>query len=79
MLNKDKLHSDVALAEGCVLHAYKDSLGYWTGGYGHLLDQTKPWKEIDLFTQDQADLWLAGDLAIAASEASELLDRKSVV
>ncbi|SRR6266403_854951 len=74
MLDKDRLHSDVAQAEGCVLHAYKDSLGYWTGGYGHLLDQTKPWKETDTFTQDQCDLWLAGDLVLAASEAAELLE-----
>jgi lysozyme len=76
-MNKDKLHSDVAAAEGLRLYAYKDSLGFWTGGYGHLLDQTKNWHGV-MFTQDQCDLWLAGDLVIATSEAAELLEWASL-
>lgn len=55
-----QLLADVSAAEGCRLIAYRDTLGNWTIGYGHLLDQTIDWTghEItqatanDLLTQD---------------------------
>lgn len=31
----------IALHEGRVAHAYQDSLGYWTIGVGHLIDERK--------------------------------------
>ena len=31
--------------EGCRLTRYRDKFGYWTIGYGHLLDQSDPWPE----------------------------------
>lgn len=47
--------------EGCALVAYQDQRGIWTIGYGHTgnvgLGQT--------CTQEQADVWLAGDLLTA--------------
>ena len=27
--------------EGCVLHAYQDHLGYWTIGYGRMIDERR--------------------------------------
>jgi len=55
------LLQDVKNAEGCRLKAYKDSLGYWTIGYGHLLDQDKDWQGYTI-TQDNAEAWLINDL-----------------
>lgn len=52
---------DVKQAEGCKLEAYKDSLGYWTVGYGHLLDQSKEWKDHKI-SQDEAEARLVDDL-----------------
>lgn len=40
-MNKDKLIADLIRDEGEVLHAYQDSLGYWTIGVGHLIDKRK--------------------------------------
>ncbi|HEX4367769.1 MAG TPA: lysozyme [Rhodopila sp.] len=44
--------------EGCVLTAYQDVAGIWTIGYGHTAGVTGGM----VFTQDQADQALAGDL-----------------
>jgi lysozyme len=38
-MNKDKLIADLKRDEGYVQHAYEDSLGYWTIGYGTLIDK----------------------------------------
>lgn len=35
------LLAHLAQDEGCVLHAYPDSLGYLTIGYGHLIDKRR--------------------------------------
>jgi len=34
-----KLKDDIKADEGLVLHAYQDHLGYWTIGYGRLIDE----------------------------------------
>ena len=47
--------------EGCRLAAYQDSGGTWTIGYG----KTGSVKEGDTCTQEQADKWLADDMAWA--------------
>ena len=36
-----KLRAELKQDEGCVLHAYQDSLGYWTIGTGVLIDERK--------------------------------------
>lgn len=56
-----RLMDDVKKAEGCRLTAYKDSLGYWTIGYGHLLDQDKDWTGHTI-SQDEAEATLINDL-----------------
>ena len=42
-VNQDRaaLRQQLIEDEGLVLHAYPDSLGYWTIGVGHLIDQRK--------------------------------------
>lgn len=37
----EKLTAQLKRDEGVVPHAYQDSLGYWTIGVGHLIDQRK--------------------------------------
>ena len=36
-----KLIKDLKRDEGWVPHAYKDSLGFWTIGYGFLIDEKR--------------------------------------
>lgn len=45
--------------EGCRLEAYQDSVGVWTIGYGHIIGV----KAGDTCTQEQAEAWLAEDVA----------------
>lgn len=47
--------------EGLRLEAYRDSVGVWTIGFGHI----KGVKEGDTCTEEQADAWLAEDVKIA--------------
>jgi lysozyme len=37
----EKLRAQLIRDEGKVAHAYQDSLGYWTIGVGHLIDERK--------------------------------------
>ncbi len=55
--------------EGCRLTAYKDSLGLWTCGWGHLLEQTIDWTGTTI-TQAKADEYLDEDISRAAGLAS---------
>ena len=66
--------SDLATAliereEGCVLQAYKDSLGLWTIGYGHLLPEVQEWAGYSI-TQEKAEEWLQTDMEHARSLAT---------
>lgn len=54
--------------EGCVLHAYQDHLGYWTIGYGRLLDKRKGGG----ISQYEAEVLLQHDLD---RKLAELRDR----
>ena len=72
-MDLNKLLSDLKQAEGVRFTAYKDSRGFWTGGVGHLLDQSKDWTNV-VFTQVQVDTWLKQDVYGAQQEASELLE-----
>lgn len=48
----------VKLREGEKLHWYKDSLGKWTGGVGHLRKKGDP----DVFGQYESNQWLLQDI-----------------
>lgn len=58
----------IADYEGLRLTAYKDSLGLWTIGYGHLLTQDRDWTGYTI-TKDQADIWLQLDCQVALQHA----------
>ena len=64
MLHRDLIES-VKLHEGLRLHAYKDSLGYWTIGFGTLLEQLT-------ISEEQAEKWLREKLE-ACQDALELI------
>lgn len=49
--------------ETCRLEAYQDVAGVWTIGWGHV----RGVKSGDTCSQEQADLWLAEDIAAKAS------------
>lgn len=49
---------------------YKDSLGYATIGYGHLVQKHEDYSEG--LSEEQADILLDGDIAIAKSEVLKL-------
>jgi len=71
-LNHDRLLADIEQAEGFRRIAYRDTLGNWTAGYGHLLTpQTDDWtgKEFDRPTIEQ---WLSQDIEAAAVQAQKL-------
>lgn len=40
-MNFDKLEAELMRDEGFVGHAYQDHLGYWTIGYGRLIDKRR--------------------------------------
>ena len=56
-----RLIHDVSQAEGVRLTAYKDTLGNWTAGVGHLLPTGKDYTGFTI-TQEQCDEWLNQDL-----------------
>ncbi len=53
--------------EGCVMKAYRDSVGVWTIGVGHTAGVT----EGDRCTEEQATAWLAEDLAWSEAAVNE--------
>lgn len=75
----DNLLRDIKAAEGCRLTAYKDSRGYWTIGYGHLLsvDPNRSFEGV-VCTQDAADLWLEQDIEGAKKAAMNLPEWRSM-
>lgn len=68
-----RLLADIKKSEGCKLVAYKDTRGFWTIGYGHLLDQSVDWTGHEI-SQAVADQLLAKDLDEAAAQCELLLE-----
>lgn len=57
--------------EGCCLKAYRDAgAGIWTVGFGHTQDVTAD----TACTRSQANMWLLGDLTIAAQRLAGVVD-----
>jgi|SRR5579863_1430769 len=56
-------------SEGCRLTAYRDSLGKFTIGVGHLLDASKDWTGYTI-TQEQCDSLLQADMGASRSYAA---------
>jgi len=61
-VNRAALRAELARDEGLRLQAYKDSLGFWTIGYGHLLGSTP---RMQVITTDEADALLEMDIDTA--------------
>jgi lysozyme len=70
-----RLLADLRRAEGCSLTAYRDSLGNWTIGYGHLLPDPPPWTSI---SQDTANTLLAQDVAARCAQVDTLPEWSSL-
>lgn len=68
-----RLESQIRQAEGIRLVAYRDSLGLWTAGVGHLLDQGCSW-EGQRFSLGQVAAWLEDDLITAQKLSNGLLE-----
>lgn len=68
-----RLAVDVATAEGNRLTAYKDTLGNWTCGRGHLLPPAAPGRSWDGFSviESTSDRWFNGDLLDALALAKK--------
>ena len=67
-----RLQADIQMAESCRLTAYRDSRGLWTIGWGHLLTPQPSGDPGLIWTQDQADAQLAGDIDQARAFAATL-------
>lgn len=57
--------------EGSTFHAYRDTLGNWTGPYGHLLDQSIDWTGQE-WSQATGDAILVADVAARAGQVIHL-------
>jgi lysozyme len=64
---RDLLVSDLVRDEGEILHAYQDSLGYWTIGVGHLIDRRKSGG----LTQAQSRRLLDDDLVVVGEDVAK--------
>lgn len=77
-MDKGRLLDDLKQAEGFRRTAYKDTKGFWTGGYGHfLIPQSSDW-EGQSFDQDTIDNWLSADVDTAAASARSLVEWPSM-
>lgn len=73
-IRKSRFGSDIELVkrrEGIKLYWYRDSLGYLTGGYGHLKRKGDP----EVFVQADADKWLETDIGGARKAATKQFAR----
>ncbi len=71
---KEKIVKHLKLREGVVYKVYLDSLGYKTGGVGHLLRDAPNWNVGDKISESQVDLWLEEDMEWALDAAKKQLD-----
>jgi len=68
--NFDKLASELRKDEGIRLRAYKDSVGLWTIGVGHLLGKDKRMDEV---TADECDALLTLDIHLAETVLGHII------
>jgi lysozyme len=64
-----KLIAELERDEGRVLHAYQDSLGYWTIGIGRLIDKRRGGG----ISNEEADLLKRNDIAKVRRQLDEML------
>ncbi|GHV09240.1 lysozyme [Campylobacterota bacterium] len=68
----EKCKKQIKKHEGLRLEAYKDSLGYWTIGYGHYLGNAATPTPANI-TQAEADALFERDFAVAYEDAKRLV------
>jgi lysozyme len=66
----DLAQSMIEYFEDLKLTAYKDTRGFWTIGYGHLLSQDHDWSGYAI-DQAAADAWLDQDMTEARADAAQ--------
>lgn len=78
-MNLERLKKELTLHEGVEKKIYKDTLGYLTGGIGHLLtkEELKSFKLGDKVSQAQMDEWFEQDIAIAINRAKSILGEQA--
>jgi lysozyme len=67
----ERIKSDLIRDEGLRLSPYRDTLGYWTIGIGHLLGLSP---RMDQITLAEADALFVADLAEAKANLNRILD-----
>ena len=76
---RERLREEIIADEGCVLEVYKDHLGYYTVGVGHLiLPSDEEWETPTgtKITQTRADELLVKDFNNVLKECEEGLDSR---
>lgn len=73
-MNQDLLEKELARDEGKLLHPYKDQLGNWTIGIGHLLTKDDPLLHVDHITEDQCHALFQQDIKDAIGIARSVCD-----
>ena len=69
----DDLKARIKEHEGYRDQVYKDSLGFATIGYGHLVLPTDPYEEGATYNKEDLDKVFDGDFNIAYSNANQLI------
>jgi len=69
-MDRQLLRAELIRDEGCLLDAYKDTMGYWTIGVGHLLGTSMRMEKI---TQAEAEALLNSDIDEAIDLVSTLV------
>lgn len=66
-MNSQVVRDQIKAHEGLVLHAYEDHLGYWTIGYGRLIDKRRGGG----ITEAEAEFLLTNDINRVVTELEE--------
>ena len=69
-----RLLADIKQSESCVLHAYEDTEGVWTIGWGHEMQDQSGARAYLIWTQQEADAQLQTDLLSAQAFAEKLTE-----
>ena len=72
-MNYDDLKARIKEHEGFVPKIYKDSLGFATIGYGHLVLSTDRFKEGVTYSKEDLEKVFDGDFDTACSNANQLI------
>ena len=72
-MNYDDLNARIKEHEGFRDQVYKDSLGFATSGYGHLVLPNDPYEEGVTYSKEDLEKVFDGDFDTACSNANQLI------